>query len=127
MRTEDYELVLLCWEEGQQTPIHCHGGMECWVHMVQGELEEKRFEQPDATIEPTLTNKMALTSSHLSYMNDDMGFHSLRNIYPGRSISLHLYAKPIDSCEIYNSDTGKGEARELSYDAYAEIPERINE
>ena len=28
---DDCELILLCWDEGQKTPIHSHDGQKCWV------------------------------------------------------------------------------------------------
>ena len=28
VRTDKYELLLLCWQEGQETPIHCRNGEE---------------------------------------------------------------------------------------------------
>ncbi len=29
IRTPSYELILLCWENKQETPIHEHGGQKC--------------------------------------------------------------------------------------------------
>ena len=29
VENEKFELILLCWEKGQITPIHDHGGEEC--------------------------------------------------------------------------------------------------
>lgn len=37
---EKFELILLCWKQGQVTPIHNHGGEECWVKVIDGEFRE---------------------------------------------------------------------------------------
>ena len=41
-RTEDYELLLLCWQAGQETPIHCHNDQDCWVFLIEGAITEKK-------------------------------------------------------------------------------------
>ena len=43
VREGDFELILLCWEPGQGTSIHCHGGEECWVYMIDGMIEESNY------------------------------------------------------------------------------------
>lgn len=102
-RTENYELIALCWEAGHETPIHCHGGEECWVYMVQGELEESRFE------EENFNHKigsvcMELGKAQISYMEDSNGFHCLENKKSTRAVSLHLYHKPISRCRIFDHE-----------------------
>ncbi|WGK65203.1 cysteine dioxygenase [Croceiramulus getboli] len=122
VRTSRYELMVLCWEKGQETPIHCHGGQECWVHMVQGKLEEKRYKTKVnhgaiAYTDLMEDHRMTICKTEISYMNDAMGYHSLRNAADGRSISLHLYAQPIDECSIMDEGSGKLVQRQLSYDS----------
>lgn len=116
-RTEDYELLLLCWEEGEETPIHCHFGQECWVYLVSGELEEEQYQ--DENGEVVRVDKSNFQEGSLSYMNDEMGYHLLRNIADGRSMSLHLYMNPIDQCTIYDEDKEDFVLKELSYDTMA--------
>lgn len=112
-RTDQYELILLCWEEGQETEIHCHGGEECWVYLAQGKLHEKRFTFED---ELSLKNEFKMEKEGLSYMNDELGYHSLHNVANGRSMSLHLYVGPIDECTIYDDEQEEFIPKELSYD-----------
>ncbi len=115
-RTDDYELILLCWEEGQATPIHCHNNQECWVHVLKGKFDEVRFVDEDDDL--SIDHEMHLEKENVSYMNDDMGYHSLENAADGRSISLHLYMNPIDECTVYNEDEDKFERKELEYYSY---------
>lgn len=102
-RTPNFELIALCWEAGQKTPVHCHGGEECWVYMVDGELEELRFDEDNFNIENEKL-KMSLGEYQISYMEDSQGYHCLSNHGSQRAISLHLYHKPINSCRVYDKE-----------------------
>lgn len=119
-RTDDYELILLCWEEGQETDIHCHGGEECWVYLAKGKLREKRFTYQN---ELSFKTEFKMEKEGLSYMNDELGYHSLHNIAEGRSMSLHLYVGPIDECTIYDEDEDEFIAKSLSYDTENSLTE----
>ncbi len=115
-RTEQYELILLCWEIGAKTPIHGHGGEDCWVYQIQGTVEEMRFEGEDGLLKET--NRMVLTPGKLTYMNDKMGYHSIQNISNQRAMTLHIYASPIDACKVYNDQKDCFEIKEMSYHTY---------
>ena len=115
VRTESHELILLCWEEGQATPIHCHAGEECWVYLLQGEMKEVRYEDGLQNNIPIAVDEMVFEEGRFSYMNDEMGYHSLKNTHSGRSMSLHLYMNPIDTCQVYNEETKTFDWKILSY------------
>ena len=42
---EKFELILICWCEGHSTPIHDHGGEECWVKVIEGEFKETIYKK----------------------------------------------------------------------------------
>lgn len=122
-RGEGYELILLCWEKGKDTPIHCHGGEECWVYDLKGEIEEKRYDfsdEEESSLEVTKVERMKAGS--ISYMNDNMGFHKLINVSDGRAMTLHLYMNPIDRCRVYDEDKGEFEYAELEYHTFKGEP-----
>ncbi len=39
-RTEHYEMLLLCWNVGQKSPIHNHAGQNCWMAVMEGQVQE---------------------------------------------------------------------------------------
>ena len=43
-RSMKYELILLCWDSNSKTPVHDHGGEDCWVYQILGSVEEIRFD-----------------------------------------------------------------------------------
>jgi len=42
-RTENFEVLLVCWEKGQSSPIHDFNSQEAWIHPIVGKLREERF------------------------------------------------------------------------------------
>jgi cysteine dioxygenase len=115
VENEKFELILLCWEEGQMTPIHDHGGEECWVKVIQGEFKETVYKM-DETGELNLVKSSIAKTDDITYMIDFMGCHRLENIHAGRSMSLHLYAKPIRNCQLFDEDSKTFVRKEMSYD-----------
>ena len=118
--SEKFELILICWGESQMTPIHDHGGEECWVKVIEGELREKIYQKND-TGALTIVKSAISKTNDITYMIDFMGFHSLENLSNKRSMSLHLYAKPIRSCNLYDVDSGAFISKDLVYNTVSEF------
>lgn len=114
VNNEKFELILLCWEQGQITPIHDHGGEECWVKVINGEFREKIYKENELG-ELNVTKTTISKVNEVTYMKDFMGFHSLENISNKRSMSLHLYAKPIRKCRTFDEENKKFINRKLTY------------
>lgn len=115
--TEDFELILLCWNPGDVTPVHCHGQQRCWVRQVSGKLEEVIY-QKNRSGKLGELRRHELQSGGLSYMDDAMGYHSLQNNSDAMAMSLHLYAKPIESCTYYNDELDRFIPKDLEYHSF---------
>ena len=111
---DKFELILLCWNEGQGTPIHDHGGEECWVKIVEGEFRETIYNSNEKGEFKALKSTLANTND-ITYMIDFMGFHKLENLSNKRSMSLHLYAKPIRSCNMFDETSKTFVSKDLCY------------
>ena len=125
VENEDYELILICWEKGQATAIHDHGGEECWVYFVEGDFREHVYTEDDQE----KLNVIKTTNSKpgdVAYMIDFMGFHNLENRSNKRAMSLHLYANPIKACNVYDSKKNEFTLKELSYDNVEEAYQTNN-
>jgi cysteine dioxygenase len=120
-RKDGFEFILLCWAPGSVTPIHGHDNQDCWVYQVSGSVEERRFEK---TLNGELkeSHEMSFDQGALAYMHDRMGYHSIENKSNKPAMTLHVYANPIDSCEVFNDDKNKFEVREMQYDTYEGNP-----
>jgi cysteine dioxygenase len=117
-RTDAYELILICWNPGNETPIHCHSEQRCWVYQVEGKLSELRY-KADELGTLVVCNEMELSPGRLTYMEDSMGYHTLKNHSDERAMTLHLYISPIDTCKVFNDTTEDSfKLKELKYDSY---------
>jgi len=114
-RKDGFEFILLCWSPGSITPIHGHDGQNCWVYQVDGIVRERRYQKKNDDFE--LTNDMHLEAGKLCYMHDRMGYHTLANESSKRSMTLHIYANPIDRCQVFNEEKQCFEVVEMEYDS----------
>jgi cysteine dioxygenase len=117
---EKFELILICWEANQSTPIHDHGGEECWVKIVDGSFKETiyKWDQNNKLVD---IKSIISTTNDVTYMVDFMGFHRLENLSDKRSLSLHLYAKPIRNCNVFDENSNKFIHKKLSYNIISEM------
>jgi len=105
-KTEDYELMVICWKNGQQSPIHDHEFSSCWMGVLDGIMEETYYhimETKEDPFECPILQKG--TTYHrepadVGYIDNDVALHRVRP-YQGNGISLHLYSPPITECTIY--------------------------
>jgi cysteine dioxygenase len=118
INNEKFELILICWKEGDQTSIHDHDGEECWVKVIAGEFKETIYKLNDLE-ELDIVKSSISKKNQITYMKDFMGFHRLENVSKKRSMSLHLYAKPIRKCRMYDEETKTLINKNLGYTTIA--------
>lgn len=121
-RKDGFEFILLCWAKDAGSPIHGHDGQHCWVYQVCGTVNEKRFDYNNGVF--IETNNANLGEGDITYMHDRMGYHSIQNITNSGAMTLHIYANPIDRCEVYNEEKGMFEIVEMEYDTIDAEPIR---
>jgi cysteine dioxygenase len=115
-----YNLIALCWGEGQGSGIHDHSDAHCFVKVLDGQLKETMFAWPAADDKGETTkidygDGSGLTEigvnfyekNGVTYINDSMGLHRVEN--PSHSepaVSLHLYSPPFEYCQAFDQRTG---------------------
>lgn len=115
-REERFELLLLAWGVGQESPIHNHEGQDCWMGVLEGQVEEVRYCKPEEVGAGPLEPRGAQVFSprEVAFIRDDIGLHLVRSASPDQpAVSLHLYASPYDQCNIYCPETGKITRKDL--------------
>jgi cysteine dioxygenase len=118
VNNDNFEIILICWCEGHVTPIHDHDGEECWVKVINGEFKETIYKEDDKG-ELNILKTSISKPNEVTYMKDFMGFHRLENVSNKRSMSLHLYAKPIRKCRIFDEKSKAFVNKDLGYDTIA--------
>ena len=116
-RTEHYEMLLLCWNVGQKSPIHNHAGQNCWMAVMEGQIQETLY-TPSAQGAPgplQAGSSRVYVPGRVGFINDDIALHRVQPVSGMRGISLHLYSKPIDVCNVYDEETGRVVESRLVY------------
>ena len=90
-----YELLVICWQKGQSSPIHDHFGSACGVRVVDGVATETIFEETSpGRVRPVRTQKM---SSGEVCVTSDTDIHLITNDEPQTDlVTLHLYSPPLN-------------------------------
>lgn len=115
IKNDDYELLVICWEAGQDSPIHDYDSEEAWIHIIRGQLKEEKYKKrKDDVIEKVST--VTLRSNDFSFISGHVGLHRYMNTYEGRTVSLHLYVKPLRKWNEYDAATNSFRNREVGYD-----------
>jgi len=112
-KNDVFECMTICWEIGQHSRIHNHRGQNCWMSAPIGRLrvQNYRVEQRDAscgTCKIIPTDIYDLDAAHPVYVDPLEPVHEVQNLeeFKQRAVSIHIYSKPFDSCEVYLRDRG---------------------
>lgn len=106
-----YNLIVLCWNNGQASSIHDHAGSHCFMKCLDGILAEELYECPDEVEvgEALKPHKVSeLKTDGVCYISDTIGMHRISN--PSHTIpavSLHLYSPPYQMCKSYREQDGE--------------------
>jgi len=90
-----YHALVLCWRNGQRSPIHDHRGSSCAVLVVRGAATETKFTMtPQGHVYATSSH--TLPEGHLC-ATQDQDIHQLSNLQPGHAdlVTLHIYSPPL--------------------------------
>ena len=97
-RTEDYELLVLSWGAGEESPVHNHMGQRCWMAVLDGEVEEVHFKRSEDGPGPLVEGpRKSFPKGNVAFINDEIALHLVRGAEGKAAVSLHLY------CLLYTS------------------------
>jgi cysteine dioxygenase len=113
-RCELFEVLAIGWDIGQRSPIHNHRGQECWMGVPVGRLEVQTYRllerDPVAKtcrLEPSGTG--LIDPAHPAVVDPNEPIHAVANLreWGERAVSVHIYSRPYESCEVYLPDQGR--------------------
>ena len=118
-KNDMFECMTICWEIGQFSRIHNHRDQNCWMSAPIGRLKVQNFRVEDhnaanLTCNLTPTDVYIMDAAHPAHVNPLEPVHQVLNLpeYNQRAVSIHVYSKPFDMCEVYYRDKG----------TYADVP-----
>jgi cysteine dioxygenase len=112
-KNDVFECMTVCWEIGQHSRVHNHRDQNCWMSVPIGRLrvQNYRVEHRDSehgTCKLIPTDVYQMDATHPAYVNPLEPVHEVINVteFNERAVSIHVYSKPFDSCEVYLRDQG---------------------
>lgn len=142
-RDDLFEMIVLCWDVGQESAIHNHAGQDGWVMVQEGTLEVTNYRLLTCDVteksggrQPTpcksgchseLEKVDSLTvpaGTAVAEVGGEVHIHKIANPakHGERAISIHIYSKPLDSCIIYDDSADSCQRVTLEYDTQPEAP-----
>lgn len=136
-RNDMMELMLICWNIGNITPLHTHNGQLGWMSMARGRLLVENFRlracnRPenqevvgmDCLAGATqidmeaLATELVVPGSAVNTVDKHQTIHRISNLaeWNEPAVSLHIYSRPIDSCVVFDVEGSRCFRRDLSYD-----------
>lgn len=105
-----YNVWVLCWRNGQRSPIHDHRGSSCVIRVLHGTMTETLFERaPNGHIKPNFSRDVAPGGVVGS---EDRDVHQVSNLQADNAelITLHVYSPPLAVMGTYSlMDDRRGE------------------
>jgi cysteine dioxygenase len=105
-----YNLLVLCWNNGQRSPIHDHKGSSCAVRVLRGTATETIFDYaPNGHIWAT-GSRQHLAGTVIGSQDTDL--HQVSNLQPAGAdlVTLHIYSPPLLWMGTYSlTDTTRGQ------------------
>ncbi|GIK16189.1 MAG: cysteine dioxygenase family protein [Phycisphaerae bacterium] len=97
-----YHALVLCWRNGQRSPIHDHKDSSCAVKVLRGTATETFFDRaPNGLLIPTRSR--SLEEGEICGSQDD-DVHQVSNLQPGGLdlVTLHIYSPPLTAMRVYS-------------------------
>jgi cysteine dioxygenase len=108
--TPAYHAWVLCWKNGQRSPIHDHHGSACVVRVLRGTLTETLCEfAPNGHVKACFSRDFEQGSIVAS---EDTDMHQVSNLQAGDAdlVTLHVYAPPLLAMNTYTlHDRSRGQ------------------
>lgn len=122
-KDDDVELLVLCWARGALAPIHGHEGEYCWARVERGQLTFRNYRE----ISRTPLKLEALGSGvdgGPGHVDGPADIHSVSNpiARDQDAVSVHVYCRPYDECDLYDVEPGTVRRVRLAYDS---VPPRV--
>ena len=113
-KTNNYEVLVLCWRPGQRSPIHDHGNSICGVCTVAGELSADNYRRTAAGHIRADYSEDFPAGSLLTIQTSEI--HQVSNLQSSSDlISLHFYVAPLENNLVYSVMEPTYEVNRLFY------------
>ena len=133
-RDDLLEVMAVCWQKGQKTPLHTHNGQLGWMIVSRGIAEVTNFKWQgcNASEGQNLAGLDCLAGAtelqlsrehvevcdrggHVNAIDRERTIHQVAVVGNEPVVSVHIYSRPIDSCVAFDLETQRCYRRQLRY------------
>lgn len=104
-----FELIAICWEPGQKSAIHNHRDQNCWMAAAYGKVLVHNFRLIRKDVargfcELASTTQFVIDPASPQEVDPAEPIHQVLNpsSFGSRAVTLHVYSRPFDTCEVYD-------------------------
>jgi DMSO/TMAO reductase YedYZ molybdopterin-dependent catalytic subunit len=105
-----YNVWVMCWKNGQRSPVHDHAASACAVRVLRGTLTETRFAlAPNGAVKAVGSCDLEAGGVCVA---QDAQMHQIANLQAGNAdlVTLHIYTPPLSRMGTYSlTDAARGE------------------
>jgi cysteine dioxygenase len=100
-----YQALVLCWRNGQRSPIHNHRGSNCGVKVLRGVATETTFARAANGLIYAVGSRNLATGHTCASADDDT--HQVSNLQAGGAdlVTLHVYSPPLLRMKVFSLDS----------------------
>ena len=116
-KDRDVELLVLGWARGASAPIHGHEGEYCWARVERGRLKLRNYREISrAPLRLEATG--GVVDGGPGHVDGPADIHAVTNPAFGEdAVSVHVYCRPYEECDIYDAEQGAVRRVRLKYDS----------
>lgn len=96
-QTELYDMYVITWDKNQVSPIHDHSKNGCIYKILEGEIIENIYDK-----NLNMRFKNIVQKNNCGCICNDIGYHSMNNLYDNICVSLHVYSPPNYKTNYFN-------------------------
>eukprot|EP01083_Nonionella_stella_P136801 416434_1 len=74
-----FTLLMLCWNPNKSSPIHDHPCNGCWMRVLQGSVNEKRYVKDTENNVLVCTQDTTFYQGDETFIDDNLGYHKIGN------------------------------------------------
>lgn len=100
-----FEVVVMAWGPGQQTPVHDHSGIWCVEGVLAGRIDVTRYDICGSagadTVRMDTTDVIHAGRGECGALIPPLEYHRIANPYDQPAYTLHVYGGQMRSCRVF--------------------------
>lgn len=102
-----YQVLIICWKNGQRSPIHDHKGSSCGVKLLKGVATETLFEATPSNLIYPISSEWVFEGDVTG--SEDSDIHQISNLQDDSQelVTLHIYSPALLHMNCYSLESSK--------------------